>query len=65
MEDVEFEEVEDVSDEEDIIEGSVFRNMEDNEEFIDENNPIEAEEENLSEHKFEDIIWSDDKFPKN
>ena len=36
--------MEDVSDEEDIVEGSIFRNMEDDEEFIDENNPIEAEE---------------------
>ena len=57
--------MEDVSEEEDIVEGSVFRNIEAEEEFIDENHQVEAEEENLSEHKFDDIIWSDDKFPKN
>ncbi|MPN07621.1 hypothetical protein SDC9_154892 [bioreactor metagenome] len=39
--------------------------MEEDKESIDENPQIEVDEEKLSEHKFEDIIWSDDKFPKN
>lgn len=59
-------EVEEVNDQEDtVVEGNVFRNIKENEEFVDKNLQVEIEEEKTGEHKFDDIIWSDDKFPKN
>ena len=42
--------------EQEIIEGSIFRNMEEE--------TLVNEEEKESEHKIENIIWSDNKFPK-
>ena len=42
------------------MEGSIFRNISDKDE---ENSTTEVEEKEI-EHKMEDIIWSDDKFPK-
>ena len=61
----EVEAVEEVNDEEEIIEGSIFRNMEPEESEVKEGNIEIEEKEKLSEHKFDDIIWSDDKFPKD
>ncbi|WP_455537918.1 hypothetical protein [Terrisporobacter sp.] len=46
---------------EQITESSVFRSAED----IKENPTSESKEKSQSESKPEDIIWSDDKFPKN
>lgn len=65
VENVEIEEVEELNDDEEIVEGSIFRNIEEDEELMNQSHQAEAEEERVSEHKFEDIIWSDDKFPKN
>lgn len=62
VEDIEIEEIEELN--EDTVEGSVFRNIEEDEGITDDNPQIEVEETE-SEHKFDDIIWSDDKFPKN
>ena len=62
-EDMEVETIEEVEveDTDDIVESSIFRSADEGDQ--NENSQF-YEEDNINENKLEDIIWSDDKFPK-
>lgn len=65
VEDLNIGELEEVNNEDNIVEGSIFRSGEQEKEIINEVDELEYQKDQVIEHKFDDIIWSDDKFPKN